>query len=52
LRQKVSCGVVIDRFNKNDTATLRIVFPEGSYSLDVSQVTTISKWYVASGNKL
>lgn len=52
LRQKVSCGVVIDRFNKNESQVLKIVFPEGSYSMSIDQVTTVSKWYVAVVNKL
>ncbi len=52
LREKVSCGVVIDRMSKDTETGVRVIFPEGSYNMDVSQVTTISKWYVASNNKL
>lgn len=52
LRQRVSCGVVIDRFIKNEGTTVKIIFPEGSYSMDINQVTTVSKWYVGSLNKL
>jgi hypothetical protein len=52
LRQRVSCGVVVDRFVKNEGTTLKIIFPEGSYNMDISQVSTISKWYVGSLNKL
>ncbi len=52
LRQQISCGVVIDRFSKNEGTTLKIIFPEGSYSMDINQVTTVSKWYVGSLNKM
>lgn len=52
LRQKISCGIVIGRFNRDKEEILRIIFPEGSYTLDVEQVMTISKWYVSSDNKL
>jgi len=52
LREQVSCGVVIDRFSKSEGTTLRVIFPEGSYSMDINQVTTVSKWYVGSLNKL
>lgn len=52
LRKKISCGVVIDRIDRNDreSPTLRIIFPEGSYNMDIEQVTAVNKWYV--GNKL